>query len=53
MLKGHKRSFVVVDLDLVGVESKAKMFLVEQNFLLMEQQMFANENRVQSDIIIA
>ena len=51
MLKGPKISFVVVDL--VGVESKAKMFLVEQKFLLMEQQMFANENRVQSDIIIA
>ena len=32
MLKGPKRNFVVfVDLDLVGVESKAKMFLVQWN----------------------
>ena len=42
MLKGPRRSFVVVvvDLDLVGVESKAKMFTVEQKMFLMEQKPF-------------
>ena len=40
MLKGPRRSFVVLDLDLVGVESKAKLFTVEQKFLLMEQKPF-------------
>ena len=43
MLKGPKRSFVVfVDLDLVGVESKAKMFLMELKIFLVEQKMFTN-----------
>ena len=43
MLKGPRRSFVVVDLDLVGVESKAKRFTVEQKMLLMEQKPFFME----------
>ena len=34
--KGPKRNFVVVDL---GVESKAKMFLMELKFFLVEQKM--------------
>ena len=38
MLKSPKRSFVVVDFDLNGVESKAQMFLVEQKMLVMEQK---------------
>ena len=54
MLKGPKRGFVVVDLDLIGVESKEKCsYIVEQKMLLMEEKNFANENLVQSDIIIA
>ena len=47
MFKGPRRSFVVVvvdlDLDLVGVESKAKTFTVEQKMLLMEQKPFFME----------
>ena len=42
MLKGPKRSFVVVvDLDL-GVESKAKLFLMGQKMLLMKQKNVLN-----------